>query len=238
MNGFMMLTSRVLIALWTALAADPPEGRVRARPGDVRARAQRARATGATDARPHLLQAQVAPHFLFNTLANVQALVDAGSPQASRCCAASLGTCASVPAINDPAATLGARSVSSRAYLDLMRMWMPDRLHYEQHVDEAALSVKCPPVTLLTCWWRTRCDTASIPARTAAASSSTSGGRAALRDPRHDTGVVFAPRRPLSAPGPGDARERLQLMFGGESARVVAQESRGVCAELDVPVRA
>ena len=38
----------------------------------------------ALDARLRLLQAQVAPHFLFNTLANVQALVDAGSPQASR----------------------------------------------------------------------------------------------------------------------------------------------------------
>ena len=37
----------------------------------------------ALDARLHLLQAQVAPHFLFNTLANVQALVDSGSPQAS-----------------------------------------------------------------------------------------------------------------------------------------------------------
>ena len=37
----------------------------------------------ALDARLRLLQAQVEPHFLFNTLANVQALVDAGSPQAS-----------------------------------------------------------------------------------------------------------------------------------------------------------
>jgi hypothetical protein len=37
----------------------------------------------ALDARLHLLQAQVAPHFLFNTLANVQALVDTGSPHAS-----------------------------------------------------------------------------------------------------------------------------------------------------------
>ena len=35
------------------------------------------------DTRLRLLQAQVEPHFLFNTLANIQALVDAGSPQAS-----------------------------------------------------------------------------------------------------------------------------------------------------------
>ncbi len=37
-----------------------------------------------SDARLRLLQAQVEPHFLFNTLANVQALVDSGSPQASK----------------------------------------------------------------------------------------------------------------------------------------------------------
>ena len=37
----------------------------------------------ALNARLRLLQAQVAPHFLFNTLANVRELVDAGSPQAS-----------------------------------------------------------------------------------------------------------------------------------------------------------
>ena len=34
------------------------------------------------DAKLTLLQAQTTPHFLFNTLANVQALVDAGSPRA------------------------------------------------------------------------------------------------------------------------------------------------------------
>jgi LytS/YehU family sensor histidine kinase len=42
----------------------------------------------ALDARMRVLQAQVEPHFLFNTLANVRELVDSGSPQASPCCAA------------------------------------------------------------------------------------------------------------------------------------------------------
>ena len=42
----------------------------------------------ALDARLKLLHAQVEPHFLFNTLANVQALVESGSPRPARCCAA------------------------------------------------------------------------------------------------------------------------------------------------------
>ena len=37
----------------------------------------------ALDARLRLLQAQVEPHFLFNTLANIRELVDSGSAQAS-----------------------------------------------------------------------------------------------------------------------------------------------------------
>ncbi len=62
----------------------------------------------ALDARMRLLQAQVRPHFLFNTLANVQALVDTGSPKASQV----LGTLiaylrASVPVLDEPFTTLG-----------------------------------------------------------------------------------------------------------------------------------
>ena len=36
------------------------------------------------------------------------------------------------------------------AYLELMRMRMPDRLQYALHVDESLRGVRCPPITLLT----------------------------------------------------------------------------------------
>ena len=50
----------------------------------VRARTRRLEKQ-ALDARLRLLQAQIEPHFLFNTLANVQALVESGSPRAAAC---------------------------------------------------------------------------------------------------------------------------------------------------------
>ena len=37
-----------------------------------------------------------------------------------------------------------------RAYLELMHMRMPDRLQFALHVDDAALALRCPPMTLLT----------------------------------------------------------------------------------------
>ena len=67
----------------------------------------------ALDARLHLLQAQVAPHFLFNTLANVQALVDAGSPQASAVLRSLIAYLrAAVPRLDEPDDHARARSCS------------------------------------------------------------------------------------------------------------------------------
>ena len=105
----------------------------------------------ASDARLHLLQAQVEPHFLFNTLANVQALVDAGSPQASAVLRSLIAYLrAAVPRLHEPATTLGQELQLVRAYLELMHMRMPDRLQFALHVDEATRALRCPPMTLLT----------------------------------------------------------------------------------------
>src|SRR5207245_1898495 len=105
----------------------------------------------AIDARLHLLQAQVAPHFLFNTLANLQELVDSGSPHASvvlRSLVAYLR--AAVPLLNEPAATIEREVQLVRPYLELMQMRMPDRLQYAMTVDPRAVTTRCPPTTLLT----------------------------------------------------------------------------------------
>ena len=102
----------------------------------------------ALDARLHLLQGQVAPHFLFNTLANVQALVDAQSPQASTLLRSLIDYLrASVPLLHETAATLAQELQLVRAYLDLMHMRMPDRLRFTLHVEESALALRCPPTT-------------------------------------------------------------------------------------------
>src|SRR5439155_5007623 len=76
----------------------------------------------ALDARLHLLQAQVAPHFLFNTLANVQALVDAGSPHAAPVLRSLVQYLrAAVPRLHEPAATTIERELQLvRPYLELM----------------------------------------------------------------------------------------------------------------------
>src|SRR4030095_12370336 len=74
----------MLFAPWIALGAMVRQRDAFARNQALACELERSQLErNALDARLRLLQAQVAPHFLFNTLANVQALVDAGSPHAS-----------------------------------------------------------------------------------------------------------------------------------------------------------
>ena len=74
-----------------------------------------------------LLQAQVEPHFLFNTLANIQELVETGAPQAAQVLRSLIAYLrAAVPRLHDPATTLGQEMDLVRAYLEVMHMRMPD----------------------------------------------------------------------------------------------------------------
>jgi hypothetical protein len=193
----------------------------------------------ALDARLHLLQAQVSPHFLFNTLANVQALVDAGSPQASAVLRSLIAYLrAAVPRLNEAATTLGQELELVKAYLELMHMRMPDRLQFALHVDAAALSQHCPPMTLLTLVEN---------AVRHGIDPSEEGGRidihVLLRGHRcivrvDDTGVGL--QQSVSGLGTGlsTLRERLRLVYGGDAQlRVSALHPRGVSAELDLPQR-
>jgi hypothetical protein len=105
----------------------------------------------AADARLAVLQQQVEPHFLFNTLANVQALVEGGSPRAAPVLASLIAYLrAALPQLHDGAPTLGRETALVRAYLELMHMRMPDRLQYTLAIDPQLLAMRLPPMTLLT----------------------------------------------------------------------------------------
>lgn len=194
----------------------------------------------ALEARLHLLQAQVAPHFLFNTLANVQALVDAGSPQASavlRRLVAYLR--AAAPRLHEPVATLGEEVELARAYLELMHLRMPDRLAFDLQADADALPLRCPTTALLTLVEnavRHGIDPAEDGGRIDV-QVRRQGGRCVVRVA--DTGVgLRLPAGRAMGSGLATLRERLRLLFGdAASLRVEAQAPRGVCAELAFPAQ-
>ena len=105
----------------------------------------------ALGARLSLLHAQIEPHFLFNTLANVQALVESGSDRAApvlRHLIAYLR--AAMPRLNDAEATLATELQLVRAYLELMHLRMPDRLQFSIALEPGLEGLRFPTMALLT----------------------------------------------------------------------------------------
>ncbi|MEO8999202.1 MAG: histidine kinase [Rhodanobacter sp.] len=191
----------------------------------------------ALDARMRLLQAQVEPHFLFNTLANVRELVDSSSPQASEVLGSLIAYLrAAVPRLHESATTLGQEFELVRAYLEVMHMRMPDRLQFVLHADESALALHFPPMALLTLVEnavRHGIDPSEVGGRIEV--------RAVLRNDRClaqviDTGVGLRQTGDGLGTGLSTLRERLQLIFGDDARlRLDAVAPHGVFAELEFP---
>ncbi len=230
----------LLVAPWTALAALIRQKDALARDQALAFELKRSELEReALEARLRLLQAQVAPHFLFNTLANLQALVEAQSPRAAPVLA-SLTTYlrAAVPRLHGETTTLGEEAALAQAYLELMEMRMPDRLRFSLHIDEAARGLRCPAMTLLTLVEN---------AVRHGIDPSEEGGRIDIAVERRDdlclvrvadTGVGL--RRLSGGLGTGLAtlRERLRLSFADRVRLELTElEPQGVGAELDFPAR-
>lgn len=239
--GFAMLTvTGMLFAPWIAVGAMLKQRDAFAREQALAFQLEKSELERkALDARMRLLQAQVEPHFLFNTLANVQALVDAGSPQASKVLASLIAYLrAAVPRMHESATTLGQELQLVRAYLELMQMRMPDRLEFALRIDPAGNNLQCPPMTLLTLVENSVRH---------GIDPSEEGGRidvdVLLHDDRclvrvSDTGVGLRSTSDGLGTGLSTLRERLQLTFGGDAQlRLFEVEPHGVCAELDFPAR-
>jgi LytS/YehU family sensor histidine kinase len=229
----------MLVAPWTALVAIVRQKEALVRDQQLRFALERSELERqALDARLHLLQAQVAPHFLFNTLANVQALVDAGSPHAStllRSLTAYLR--AAVPSLRDSSATIDRELQLVRPYLELMQMRMPDRLQYAMNVDPSTRDVRCPPTILLTLVEN---------AVRHGIDPSEEGGRIDVDVARRGERCVIrvadtgAGLRQSSTLGTGltTLRERLRLIFGDTAHLHLTHNSpRGAVVEIDMPAR-
>ena len=234
----MLIVTGIIFAPWIALGAMLRQRDAFVRDQQTAFELERTKLEReALEARMRLLQAQVQPHFLFNTLANVQALVDTGSPKASQV----LGTLiaylrAAVPLLDEPFTTLDDELALARSYLELMHLRMPDRLEYSIHACDESRAMRCPPLTLLTLVEN---------AVRHGIDPSEEGGRididVQLWGPRcrvlvSDTGVGLQQTGQGLGTGLSALRERLELSFGTDTGlRLTEVEPHGVCVELLFP---
>ena len=152
-QGFVLISgTSTIVGLMLALGAYERQRDSEARSLQLELALQRSRLERhAADARLALLAAQVEPHFLFNTLANVQALVETGSPRAPAVLRSLIAYLkATMPRLDEGDARLGREVALVRSYLELMHLRMPDRLRFLVELDPALQGLPCPPMALLT----------------------------------------------------------------------------------------
>ncbi len=182
-----------------------------------------------------LMQAQVEPHFLFNTLANVQHLVETDPPSASRMLESLIQYLrAALPRMREDSTTVGRELDMARAFLDIHRMRMGSRLDYVLEVPEGLRCRPFPPMMLITLVENAVihgvdpcCEAGTITIR-----ASEEGGK--LRFSVSDTGAGISPKKGTGV-GLVNIRERLKALYGA-GARLVLEENvpRGVVATIEV----
>jgi signal transduction histidine kinase len=190
-----------------------------------------------TVAKLSLLHAQVEPHFLYNTLASAQILTRSDPAKADQM----LGNLivylrTSLPRTEDSLSTLGEEVERARAYLEILRLRMGERLALQIQVPDTMKRVPMPPMMLQTLVENAikhglepspRGGTVWITAREA-------DGKSAITVA--DDGRGFSDDGGGTGIGLKNVRERLRLAYGeAASFAIVSNYPNGVAATITVP---
>jgi hypothetical protein len=189
------------------------------------------------EARLHVMQAQIEPHFLFNTLATVRLLYQIDPVRGREMLRAlSRYLAGALPRMRDAATTLGQEIDLVEAYLAVQKIRMASRLSFAIEVPPSLRSFPMPPMMLATL-----------------AENAVKHGLAPLPEGGHlriiaqaengrlrlivaDSGAGFHASIGTGV-GLANVRARTRAVFG-ETARFTLTENlpRGITATLDLPI--
>jgi len=189
------------------------------------------------EARMEALQAQIEPHFLFNTLASIDQLIQTDPPRASKMQQSLIRYLRSaLPQMRGSARpTLGQQVSLSSAYLEIMAIRMEERLQPVVNVPEQLKSALFPSMML---------QTLVENAIKHGLEPKAEGGRleisAELRDGRlavhvADSGMGFTPQASVGV-GLANVRERLKALYGGRAELIISvPPGGGTIATIQIP---
>ena len=190
----------------------------------------------ADEARLQALQAQIEPHFQFNTLANVRRLYDV-LPDAAGTMLDNLMRylSAALPEMRSQDATLGREAKLAEAYLDIQRIRMGDRLRYAIDIPDALRAAPIPAMMLLTLVENAiKHGVGPLP----------EGGevriRATVEGDRLAVEVADSGRGFSASSGSGtglaNIRSRLRALFGSNAhLAIAARQPTGAVVTIDLP---
>jgi sensor histidine kinase YesM len=192
-----------------------------------------------TEARLQSLQAQIEPHFLFNTLANVHRLYQT-EPGVGRKMLANFVAYlrAALPQMRCDETTLSREVELARAYLDVLQVRMGARLVFRLDVPDELGALPFPPLALSTLT-----ENAIKHGLNPLPEGGTIEIRARVESRRlsvevADTGAGLT-QSGGSGAGLANLRARLAALYGSEaSLSIRANEPRGIRVTIAVPLRA
>ncbi len=217
--------------------------------GGKRKAETRARAASATaaeeglkrqlaEAQLKMMQAQVEPHFLFNTLASVDYLIETDPARASTMQKNLIQYLrAALPQMREGSTTLGKELALVRSYLEILKVRMDDRLQFAITVPQGLMSAQFPPMVLQSLvenaikhGLEPKPEGGSITVTADIANGN-------LRVTVADTGLGFgAAGKPGTGVGLANVRERLAALYSGRARFTVeANSPSGTIATIEVP---
>ena len=192
------------------------------------------------EARMAAMQAQVEPHFLFNTLASIDHLIEVDPPRASLMQKNLIALLrASMPAMREKATNLGRELEVVRPYLEILKVRMQGRLRAEVTVPEGLYSAEFPPMMLQSLVENAIKHGLEPKAEGGSITVGAEVAHGKLAVTVADTGVGFA-KAATAGTGTGlsNIRERLKLIYGDAAElRITENSPTGTRVTIVVPYK-
>ena len=192
------------------------------------------------EARMAAMQAQIEPHFLFNTLASIDHLIEVDPPRASKMQKNLISLLrASMPALREGGSGLGRELAVVRPYLEILKVRMEERLQIDVNVSEGLESAEFPPMMLQSLVENAIKHGLEPKPEGGMLSVTAEIVHGKLAVSVADTGVGFG-RAATAGTGVGLAniRERLKLLYGNAAeVRIAENKPAGTRVTIVVPYR-
>ena len=183
-----------------------------------------------------LLQAQIEPHFLFNTLSNILSLLDTDQTKGKSMLEDLIHYLrSSLSKTREKTSTIGHEVEMIRAYINIFKVRMGDRLRYNINVPESIKDFPFPPMLVqplvenaIKHGLEPRIEGGEI-----SFSAEEEGG--ILRFEISDTGLGFNENGEIGV-GLSNVKERLQSLYG-DKGRLILEENQpsGLKAIIEIP---
>jgi hypothetical protein len=193
-----------------------------------------------SEAQMQMMQAQVEPHFLFNTLASVEYLIETDPPRAAAMQRSLISYLRAVlPQIreNAPTTNLGREADMVKSYLDLLKMRMEERLEIDFNLPDGLRSASFPPMMLQSLVENAIKHGLEVKAEGGKLQFRAEVAHNKLRVTIADNGLGFG-AKPSNGTGLGlqNIRERLKLIYKEKGQMIIApNQPTGVCVTIEIP---